>query len=153
VELKVGINGFGRIGRLVLRAGINNPKIELVGINDLVTPNNLAYLLKYDSTPSKLKGKVEAREDGMIIDGHFIPYVSVRNPAELPCGKLGVDYVVECTGLFTDYACWSRKPSENWWEASCNFCTYHGSRQGKNNSDGCKLSVVSSSKGFNCFQY
>lgn len=103
-KLKVAINGFGRIGRLVLRAGINNPNIEFVGINDLVTPDNLAYLLKYDSTHGKLKSKVEAREDGMVIDGHFIPCVSVRNPAELPWGKLGVDYVVESTGLFTDYA-------------------------------------------------
>lgn len=103
-KLKVAINGFGRIGRLVLRAGINNPNIEFVGINDLVPPDNLAYLLKYDSTHGKLKSKVEAREDGMVIDGHFIPCVSVRNPAELPWGKLGVDYVVESTGLFTDYA-------------------------------------------------
>jgi glyceraldehyde 3-phosphate dehydrogenase len=103
-KLKVAINGFGRIGRLVLRAGINNPNIEFVGINDLVPPDNLAYLLKYDSTHGKLKSKVEAREDGMVIDGHFIPCVSVRNPAELPWGKLSVDYVVESTGLFTDYA-------------------------------------------------
>jgi glyceraldehyde 3-phosphate dehydrogenase len=103
-KLKIGINGFGRIGRLVLRAGINNPNIEFVGINDLVPPDNLAYLLKYDSTHGRLNSKVEAREDGMVIDGHFIPCVSVRNPAELPWGKLGVDYVVESTGLFTDYA-------------------------------------------------
>lgn len=103
-NLKVAINGFGRIGRLVLRAGINNPNIEFVGINDLVPPDNLAYLLKYDSTHGKLKSKVKAREDGMVIDGHFIPCVSVRNPAELPWGKLGVDYVVESTGIFTDYA-------------------------------------------------
>ncbi|MBD2564047.1 MULTISPECIES: type I glyceraldehyde-3-phosphate dehydrogenase [Nostoc] len=102
-KLKVGINGFGRIGRLVLRAGIDNPNIEFVGINDLVPPDNLAYLLKYDSTHGKLKQKVEAREDGILIDGHFIPCVSVRNPAELPWGKLGADYVVEATGLFTDY--------------------------------------------------
>lgn len=103
-KLKVGINGFGRIGRLVLRAGLTNPNIEFVGINDLVPPDNLAYLLKYDSTHGKLKSKVEAKEDGIVIDGHFIPCVSVRNPAELPWGKLGVDYVVESTGLFTDYA-------------------------------------------------
>ncbi|MHC5766665.1 MAG: type I glyceraldehyde-3-phosphate dehydrogenase [Nostoc sp.] len=102
-KLKVGINGFGRIGRLVLRAGIDNPNIEFVGINDLVPPDNLAYLLKYDSTHGKLKQKVEAKEDGILIDGHFIPCVSVRNPAELPWGKLGADYVVEATGLFTDY--------------------------------------------------
>ncbi|MCC5603459.1 type I glyceraldehyde-3-phosphate dehydrogenase [Nostoc favosum] len=102
-KLKVGINGFGRIGRLVLRAGIDNPNIEFIGINDLVPPDNLAYLLKYDSTHGKLKHKVEAKEDGILIDGHFIPCVSVRNPAELPWGKLGADYVVEATGLFTDY--------------------------------------------------
>ncbi|MEH1855069.1 MAG: type I glyceraldehyde-3-phosphate dehydrogenase [Nostoc sp.] len=102
-KLKVGINGFGRIGRLVLRAGLDNPNIEFVGINDLVPPDNLAYLLKYDSTHGKLKHKVEAKEDGILIDGHFIPCVSVRNPAELPWGKLGADYVVESTGLFTDY--------------------------------------------------
>jgi glyceraldehyde 3-phosphate dehydrogenase len=102
-KLKVGINGFGRIGRLVLRAGIDNPNIEFVGINDLVPPDNLAYLLKYDSTHGKLKHKVEAKEDGILIDGHFIPCVSVRNPADLPWGKLSADYVVEATGLFTDY--------------------------------------------------
>ncbi|BAY28017.1 glyceraldehyde-3-phosphate dehydrogenase, type I [Calothrix sp. NIES-2100] len=100
-KLKVGINGFGRIGRLVLRAGINNPNIEFLGINDLVPPDNLAYLFKYDSTHGKFKGEVQAREDGIVIDGHFIPCVSVRNPAELPWGTLGVDYVVEATGLFT----------------------------------------------------
>ncbi|MEE6162209.1 type I glyceraldehyde-3-phosphate dehydrogenase [Cylindrospermopsis raciborskii] len=102
-KLKIAINGFGRIGRLVLRAGINNPNVEFVGINDLVPPDNLAYLLKYDSTHGKLKNQIEAREDGMVIDGHFIPCVSVRNPAELPWGKLDVDYVVESTGLFTDF--------------------------------------------------
>ncbi len=102
-KLKVGINGFGRIGRLVLRAGLNNPKIEFVGINDLVPPDNLAYLLKYDSTHGTFKGKVEAKDDGILIDGHFIPCVSIKNPAQLPWGKLGADYVVESTGLFTNY--------------------------------------------------
>jgi glyceraldehyde 3-phosphate dehydrogenase len=102
-KLKVGINGFGRIGRLVFRAGINNPNVEFVGINDLVPPDNLAYLLKYDSTHGTYKGTVEAKADGMVVDGRFIPCVSVRNPAELPWGKLGADYVVESTGFFTDY--------------------------------------------------
>ena len=104
MKLKVGINGFGRIGRLVVRAGLSNPNIEFVGINDLVPPDNLAYLLKYDSTHSRFKGNVVAKADGIEIDGHFIPCVSIKNPAELPWGKLGVDYVVESTGLFTDYA-------------------------------------------------
>ncbi|BAZ04851.1 type I glyceraldehyde-3-phosphate dehydrogenase [Calothrix sp. NIES-3974] len=102
-KLKVAINGFGRIGRLVFRAGIKNPDIEFVGINDLVPPDNLAYLLKYDSTHSKYDGSVEAKSDGFVVDGKFIPCVSMRNPAELPWGDLGADYVVESTGLFTDY--------------------------------------------------
>ena len=102
-KLKVGINGFGRIGRLVLRAGIGNPNVEFVGINDLVPPDNLAYLFKYDSTHGVFDGKVEAKADGIDIDGHFIPCTSIRNPAELPWGKFGADYVVEATGLFTDY--------------------------------------------------
>ena len=104
MALKVGINGFGRIGRLVFRAGIKNPNIEFVGINDLVPPDNLAYLLKYDSTHGKFDGTVEAREDGLVVDGKFIPCYAIRNPEELPWGKNGADYVVESTGLFTDYS-------------------------------------------------
>lgn len=101
--LKVGINGFGRIGRLVVRAAINNPQIEIVGINDLVPPDNLAYLFKYDSTHGILDGKVDSQEDGIVVNGHFIPCMSIKNPAELPWTKLGADYVVESTGLFTSY--------------------------------------------------
>jgi glyceraldehyde 3-phosphate dehydrogenase len=102
--IRIGINGFGRIGRLVFRAGVKNPNIEFVGINDLVPPDNLAYLLKYDSTHGKYDGSVEAREDGIVVDGKFVKCVSIKNPAELPWGQLGADYVVESTGLFTDYA-------------------------------------------------
>ena len=101
--LKVGINGFGRIGRLVFRGAIKNPNIEFVGINDLVPPTNLAYLLKYDSTHGRYDGTVEAVEDGIIVDGKKIPCMSVRNPAELPWRALGADYVVESTGLFTTF--------------------------------------------------
>ena len=104
MALKVGINGFGRIGRLVFRAGVKNPNIEFVGINDLVPPDNLAYLLKYDSTHGKFHGSVEAKADGIVVDGKFVPCFSIRNPAELPWGKNGADYVVESTGLFTDFA-------------------------------------------------
>src|SRR5579864_8593643 len=104
MPLKVGINGFGRIGRLVFRAGIKNPNIQFVGINDIVPPDNLAYLLKYDSTHGRYNGSVEAKSDGIVVDGKYIPCVAIRNPAELPWGKLGADYVVESTGLFTDYA-------------------------------------------------
>jgi glyceraldehyde 3-phosphate dehydrogenase len=102
--VKVGINGFGRIGRLVFRAGLKHPDIQFVGINDLVPPDNLAYLLKYDSTHGRYDGTIEAKEDGILVDGEFIPCVAMRNPAELPWDKLGADYVVESTGFFTDYA-------------------------------------------------
>lgn len=101
--VKVGINGFGRIGRLVFRAGLDHPEIEFLGINDLVPPENIAYLLKYDSTHGPFKGTVEAKPDGIVVNDKFIPCFSIRNPQELPWGKLGVDYVVESTGLFTDY--------------------------------------------------
>jgi glyceraldehyde 3-phosphate dehydrogenase len=103
MALKVAINGFGRIGRLLFRAGLKNPNVEFVGINDLVPADNLAYLLEYDSTHGRLDAKIEAKEDGFSVNGKFVPCVSVKNPAELPWGKNGADYVVESTGLFTDY--------------------------------------------------
>ncbi|EDX87606.1 glyceraldehyde-3-phosphate dehydrogenase, type I [Synechococcus sp. PCC 7335] len=101
--LKVGINGFGRIGRLVFRAAVNNSNIEFVGINDLVAPETLAYLLKYDSTHGTFPGEVEARDGGIIVNSHYIPCTSIRNPAELPWADLGADYVVEATGRFTTH--------------------------------------------------
>ena len=101
--IKVAINGFGRIGRLVFRAGLDNPEIEFVCINDLVPPKNIAYLLKYDSTHGRFPGTVEAQEDGIVVNGKFIPCVSVRNPEELPWKEYGVEYVVEATGLFTTH--------------------------------------------------
>lgn len=101
--IKVGINGFGRIGRLVFRAGLDNPNIEFVGINDLVPPDNIAYLLKYDSTHGRFKGTVEATEGGIIVNGKLIPCVSIRNPEELPWGEYAAEYIVESTGLFTTY--------------------------------------------------
>ncbi len=101
MPVKVGINGFGRIGRLVFRTAIQNPNIDFVGINDLVPPDNLAYLLKYDSTHGTYSGSIEAKDDGILVDGKFIPCTAMRNPTELPWGKYGADYVVESTGLFT----------------------------------------------------
>lgn len=104
MTIKLGINGFGRIGRLVFRAGINNPNLEFVGINDLVPPENIAYLLKYDSTHGPFQGSVTATPEGIIVNDQFIPCSAIRNPEEIPWGPLGVDYVVEATGLFTTYA-------------------------------------------------
>ena len=103
-KIRVGINGFGRIGRLVFRAGIHDPNIEFVAINDLVPPDNLAYLLKHDSTHGRFKGEVAAKEDGFTVNGHFVKTFALRDPAQLPWKDLKVDYVVESTGLFTDVA-------------------------------------------------
>jgi len=103
-KLKVGINGFGRIGRLVARAAMaHSDQIEIVGVNDLVPADNLAYLLKYDSTHGKSDQDIQASEEGIIVNGKLIPCFSMRNPAELPWGDVGADYVVESTGLFTTY--------------------------------------------------
>lgn len=101
--IKVGINGFGRIGRLVFRAGLDHPDIEFVGINDLVPPQSIAYLLKYDSTHGPFKGTVEAKDDAIVVNGKSIPCVSIKNPEELPWDKYNAEYVVESTGLFTTY--------------------------------------------------
>ncbi len=101
--IKVAINGFGRIGRLVFRAGINNPNIEFVCINDLVPPKAIAYLLKYDSTHGRFPGEIIAQEDGIVVNGKHIPCVSQKNPEELPWEQYGVEYVIESTGLFTTY--------------------------------------------------
>ncbi|MEX0267799.1 type I glyceraldehyde-3-phosphate dehydrogenase [Leptolyngbyaceae cyanobacterium UHCC 1019] len=104
MTIKVGINGFGRIGRLVTRIATDHPEVEIVGINDLVPADNLAYLFKYDSTHGSFKGTVEAKEDGIIINDRLIPCLAERDPSNLPWGKLGANYVVESTGHFTDFA-------------------------------------------------
>lgn len=101
--VKVAINGFGRIGRLVFRAGLDNPQIEFVCINDLVPAEAIAYLLKYDSTHGRFSGSVEAQDNAIVVNGKHIPCISVRNPEELPWAEYQVDYVVESTGLFTTY--------------------------------------------------
>ena len=100
MSIKVGINGFGRIGRMVFRASINHPEIEIVGINDLCPADYLAYMLKYDTMHGQFQGTVESTEHSIIVNGHEIPISAERNPADLPWGKLGAEYVVESTGLF-----------------------------------------------------
>ena len=105
---KIGINGFGRIGRLVFRAlvdqGLLGSEFEVVAINDLVPSDNLAYLLKYDSTQGRFNGTVEApTTDSIVVNGHSIKCLAVREgPSALPLGDLGVDIVIESTGLFVD---------------------------------------------------
>jgi glyceraldehyde 3-phosphate dehydrogenase len=104
---KVGINGFGRIGRQVFKAieqGGFDDLFEVVAVNDLTDNDTLAHLLKYDSTYGITEGDIVAKEDGIDVDGHFIKVYEERNPADLPWGELGVDLVIESTGLFTDAA-------------------------------------------------
>ena len=102
-KLRIGINGFGRIGSLVLRGGIDYPELEFVAINDLAPAKNLAYLLKYDSTHGRFPGTVEVSGEDLVVNGMVVKCLSERDPAALPWGELGVDYVVESTGLFTKY--------------------------------------------------
>jgi glyceraldehyde 3-phosphate dehydrogenase len=101
---RIGINGFGRIGRCVLRAGWKNPNLEFVGINDLTDAATLAHLLKYDSVHGTFNAKVKALDDAIVVGNKKIRVLSVRDPADLPWKKLRADVVFECTGLFRDKA-------------------------------------------------
>ena len=99
---KIGINGFGRIGRLVFRAMANDPELQVVAVNDLGDIKTMAHLLKYDSVHGRVFNEVVPGADGFTVDGQFVKVLSQRNPADLPWGDLGVDIVVESTGFFTD---------------------------------------------------
>ncbi len=108
MAIRIGINGFGRIGRLVARLAANDPNIELVAVNDLVPADNLAYLLKYDTMHGRFlvdhkHAEVSATENSFTVNGKTTKTMAVRDPAELPWGDWGVDYVLESTGFFTDY--------------------------------------------------
>ncbi len=100
MSIKVGINGFGRIGRMVFRASVNFPEIEIVGINDLCKAKYLAYMLKYDTMHGQFAGTIESTENSIIVNGKEIPIYAQRNPADIPWGEIGAEYVVESTGLF-----------------------------------------------------
>lgn len=100
--IKVGINGFGRIGRLVVKAGLKSKEIEFVAVNDLTDPKTLAHLFKYDSTFGTYEGDVAVKDDGFEIDGKKIKVLAERDPGKLPWKELGVEIVVESTGLFRD---------------------------------------------------
>ncbi len=102
MTIKIGINGFGRIGRMVFRAAIQNfaNDIEIVGINDLLEPDYLAYMLKYDSVHGRFKGEVVVEGNTLVVNGKKIRLTAVKDPAELKWGEIGADVVVESTGLF-----------------------------------------------------
>ncbi|EAZ81153.1 type I glyceraldehyde-3-phosphate dehydrogenase [Algoriphagus machipongonensis] len=99
-KIKVGINGFGRIGRLVFRVAQERDDIQVVGINDLIDVDYMAYMLKYDSTHGQFKGTVEVTDGKLIVNGEAIRVTSEKNPADLKWGDVGAEYVVESTGLF-----------------------------------------------------
>ena len=100
MSIKVGINGFGRIGRMVFRASLDHPEIEIVGINDLCPAEYLAYMLKYDTMHGRFAAEVKSNDYGIVVNGREIPVFAERNPANLPWGKIGAEYIVESTGLF-----------------------------------------------------
>lgn len=98
---KIGINGMGRIGRAALKVIMDTPELDLVGVNDLMPLDNLVYLLNYDSVYGRYKKKVEMGDKALVVDGKKISFFSEKDPAQLPWGKLGVEIVLECTGVFT----------------------------------------------------
>ena len=102
MAIKVGINGFGRIGRNFFRACVDNPEIEIVGINDLTDAYTLAHLLKYDSVHGRFNKTVEAKGNSIVVDGKEIEVTAIKDPAQLPWKDLGVDIVIESTGVFRD---------------------------------------------------
>jgi glyceraldehyde 3-phosphate dehydrogenase len=102
MAIKVGINGFGRIGRNVVRAGLNNPNIEFVAVNDLTDTATLVHLLKYDSTLGPLHGDVKADADGIVLNGKKIKVFATKDPAEIDWPSVGAQVVIESTGRFTD---------------------------------------------------
>ena len=104
MAVRVGINGFGRIGRNIMRAALGDKNIDFVAVNDLTSAHTLAHLLKYDSVLGNLHARVEAKEDSISVDGDEFKVLSKRDPAELPWKALGVDVVFESTGLFTERA-------------------------------------------------
>ncbi|MEF2095936.1 type I glyceraldehyde-3-phosphate dehydrogenase [Bacillus sp. CFBP9009] len=104
MAVKVGINGFGRIGRNVFRAALSNPGVEIVAINDLTDANMLAHLLQYDTIHGSLNEKVTVEGDYLVVDGHKVKVLAERDPAQLAWGELGVEVVVESTGRFTKRA-------------------------------------------------
>ena len=102
MRVKMGINGFGRIGRMVFRAAFNHPDVEVVGINDLTDTKTMAHLLKYDSVHGRLAATVKASDTSIEIDGRSIPYTTISDPAQLNWKDIGADVVAECTGIFRD---------------------------------------------------
>lgn len=102
MSVKIAINGFGRIGRMVFRAALKHPDVDVVAINDLTDADTMAHLLSYDSVHGKLDHTISTADNAIVVDDKKIAYTAVRDPSELPWQELGVDIAMECTGLFRD---------------------------------------------------
>ena len=150
-KLKVGINGLGRIGRAAFKVLLETPQLEVAGINDLIDNENLAYLLKYDTVYGRYPKIVDYDEDALIVDGHEYPVTHLKDPAALPWGELGVDLVLECTGVFT-----KREDLEKHLRAGARrvmlsaptksdeiLTVVHGSSQNHQNGDGADAPIIS----------
>jgi glyceraldehyde 3-phosphate dehydrogenase len=102
--IRIGINGFGRIGRMAFRAAINRPEVEVVGINDLLEPDYMAYMLKYDSTHGRFPGSVEVKDGQLVVNGKKIRITAEKDPANLKWADVGAEIIIESTGLFLTQA-------------------------------------------------
>ncbi|MDR0325258.1 MAG: type I glyceraldehyde-3-phosphate dehydrogenase [Oscillospiraceae bacterium] len=103
--IKIGINGFGRIGRLVFRAGLDNPNIDFVGVNDpFMSPDYMAYMLKYDTIHGRFKGTISHDDNSITVNGKRIAFFAERDPKDIPWGKIGAEYIVDATGIFHEKA-------------------------------------------------
>ena len=102
MSIKIGINGFGRIGRLVFRAAVAQPEtFEVVGINDpFISPDYMGYMVKYDTMHGHFQGKVESKGDKLVVNGHAVSVYAEKDPSQIPWGKINAEYVVESTGVF-----------------------------------------------------
>lgn len=104
MSTKIGINGFGRIGRIAFRIAAENKDVEIVGVNDLLDVEHLAYLLKYDSVHGKFKGSVDVKDGHLVVNGKTVRVTAERNPEDLKWDEVNADIVIDCTGIFTDLA-------------------------------------------------
>ncbi|MEG1594055.1 MAG: glyceraldehyde 3-phosphate dehydrogenase NAD-binding domain-containing protein, partial [Oscillibacter sp.] len=101
MKTQIGINGFGRIGRLVFRAALTRNDVEVVALNDpFMTPEYMAYMLRYDTVHGRFQGEIAYEDGALIVDGHKIAVYAEKAPSDIPWGKVGADYVVESTGVF-----------------------------------------------------
>ena len=147
--IRVAINGFGRIGRMVLKAGLDDPEIEFIAINDLTDNETLAHLFRYDSVHGKFKGTVEAKENSLIIDGKEIKTFAEKEPENLPWKELNIDVVVESTGFFAT----NLKANKHITAGAKKVLVSAPCKCEKDEKGVCEIPIATLVKGVNEFQY